>query len=217
LDLKVLKKSDLQLSDDAYTLTEVKKAIILSPSPLGNDVLKISNGTIQIITQPNNGKVTLSATLAAQSSIFTYISNTADTIPQSFLYKICHSNQCTAICDTAKVVLKTALTKDTIPDLACVENAENKFPDLLTPNNDNANDLFDTGKILKSNGCTETDLEGVQLSILNRWGERVYVGDVLEGWDGRNHNGEKMPQGAYYYSIVFGKRKPLTGVINLLY
>jgi gliding motility-associated-like protein len=217
LDLKVLKKSDLQLSDDIYTLTEVKKAIALSPSPLGNDMLKISNGTIQIITQPNNGKVTLSATLAVQSSIFTYVSNTADTTQQSFLYKICHSNQCASICDTAKVVLKTALPKDTIPDLACVENSENKFPDLLTPNNDGANDTFDPAAVLKTNGCTELDLAGVQLYFLNRWGETIYVGDINTPWDGRNAKGDLLPVGAYFYSIVVSKGKIFVGVVNLVY
>lgn len=40
-----------------------------------------------------------------------------------------------------------------------------------------------------------------QLSIYNRWGQQLYFGDALEGWDGRV-SGEIVPDGVYVYKVT---------------
>lgn len=57
------------------------------------------------------------------------------------------------------------------------------IPNGFTPNNDGVNDLF---------------LEGVQLIIINRWGEELYRGNG--GWNGTYQN-QVVPAGTYFYII----------------
>lgn len=40
-----------------------------------------------------------------------------------------------------------------------------------------------------------------QLSIYNRWGQQLYLGDALEGWDGRV-SGEVVADGVYVYKVT---------------
>ena len=53
----------------------------------------------------------------------------------------------------------------------------------FTPNGDGINDLF---------------LNGLEISIINRWGMVLYEGK--NGWDGQN-KGKNLPDGTYYYII----------------
>jgi gliding motility-associated-like protein len=55
----------------------------------------------------------------------------------------------------------------------------------FTPNGDGVNDVF---------------LKGVDLTIVNRWGQQLYQG--IDGWDG-TFNGKKVAPGTYYYIIKY--------------
>ena len=70
-----------------------------------------------------------------------------------------------------------------------------KFYNVFTPNEDGINDEF------------FFDLVGVmnyQLSIFNRWGERVFYTDNPDfGWDGKNVSGQKCPAGSYFYVVTY--------------
>jgi gliding motility-associated-like protein len=56
------------------------------------------------------------------------------------------------------------------------------------------------------------------MKIYNRWGEKLFEGDALTGWDGSN-NGETLPQGHYVFVInakYRGKIIEKSGVLLLL-
>ncbi|TVQ15832.1 MAG: hypothetical protein EA361_05100, partial [Bacteroidetes bacterium] len=59
----------------------------------------------------------------------------------------------------------------------------NELPNAFTPDGDGINDIFG---------------QGAELTIFNRWGQKVYEG--TSGWDG-TYNGRKVSPGTYYYLL----------------
>ncbi len=80
---------------------------------------------------------------------------------------------------------------------------EFSYPDAFTPNNDGHNDRF---RIVTYGNQLQ-----YELSIYNRWGQRVYYGhDAKSGWDGtmNNDGGTRCDAGTYFY---FLRAKCFTG------
>ena len=70
------------------------------------------------------------------------------------------------------------------------------LPNAFTPNGDGVNDVF---RILGNTGR----LQGVTLSVFNRWGERVFVtNDKYKGWDGQQDGSDAM-LGTYVYMLQY--------------
>ena len=80
-------------------------------------------------------------------------------------------------------------------DKGCVDsteriiNVENVvifyIPNSFSPNNDGHNDLF---------GITGYSVSGYDLSVFNRWGQRVFVSDTsFDLWDGNDRDGKPVP------------------------
>lgn len=66
------------------------------------------------------------------------------------------------------------------------------IPNVITPNGDGINDLF----TIKTKG-----LKNYELTILNRWGTKVFVStSVNDHWDGKL-NGNPVPSGVYFYIL----------------
>src|SRR5690606_6668778 len=86
------------------------------------------------------------------------------------------------------------------------------LPNAFTPNGDGVNDIF---RILGNIGR----LEGVTLSVYNRWGEQVYVTqDPYKGWDGY-YKGVPSQMGTFVYLLEYsldGKPYKQTGNFHLL-
>ena len=88
-----------------------------------------------------------------------------------------------------------------------VEDCELEISNILTPNDDGENDTWKVSDISKIAGCDVT--------IYNRWGQPVYqTNDYQNDWSGTN-NGDVLPDGVYFYSIICSD-KELKGSINLL-
>ena len=67
------------------------------------------------------------------------------------------------------------------------------IPNAFSPNGDNKNDIFRlTGEALLFD----------QLQVYNRWGELVFEGDPLIGWDG-TYKGAEVPTGYYVYTVAY--------------
>lgn len=91
------------------------------------------------------------------------------------------------------------------------------IPEGFSPNSDGINDLFEI------KGLNDRK---VNLSVFNRWGNKVYQQDnYVNNWDGKVNvnsvqfgNG-KLPEGTYYYVLQFedGKTETITGFIELNY
>lgn len=68
-----------------------------------------------------------------------------------------------------------------------------EIPNVFTPNGDGSNEVF----YLTTKGYNDIHME-----IFNRWGQRLAVMDGLKSyWDGKSPNGEKVPDGTYFYLL----------------
>lgn len=90
-------------------------------------------------------------------------------------------------------------------------NTQVTFPNIFSPNNDGINDYFN----LKSTGVIE-----LNLTIINRWGEKVYFGENDPNWDGKCNDIE-CSDGVYFYICTFknvqqDKYETKTGFIELI-
>lgn len=97
-----------------------------------------------------------------------------------------------------------------------------ELPNVFTPNNDACNEKFSafndrTAVDENGNGpCGPVDLEelrkkcarfvsSVHFKVYNRWGAEVYdyqsggERNIYIDWDGRDHSGQELPAGVYYY------------------
>ena len=99
---------------------------------------------------------------------------------------------------------------DTIPVI--IENPNSFFiPNAFSPNGDGNNDiLFVRGK----------NIQEINLSVYDRWGQRVFeTHDINEGWDG-TYNGEQMENAVfvYYLTVTYsdGKTEAKKGNVNLI-
>lgn len=79
--------------------------------------------------------------------------------------------------------------------LANVFDIENLYiPNTFTPDGDGRNDIF--RPVVTFEGFTN-----YELTIFNRWGERIHItGDDTEGWNG-THLGEKCQDGTYVWKL----------------
>ena len=77
-----------------------------------------------------------------------------------------------------------------------------KITNAFSPNNDGVNDIY---------------LEGFDITIFNRWGDRLFNGNT--GWDG-TYNGQKVSNGTYYalirYTDLNGDKKTITTPVTLV-
>lgn len=69
------------------------------------------------------------------------------------------------------------------------------LPNLITPNGDGQNDIFDPVSVLESRYYVPRDRTG--LLIINRWGEIVFRKIPYERWDGGH-----LPQATYYFRLL---------------
>lgn len=89
-------------------------------------------------------------------------------------------------------------------------------PNSFTPNNDGINDVFYVSG-------TDIDPDRFELTIFNRWGEKVFeTNDMDQWWDGSVNGGEYYSQTEVYvwklivYSKTTVERYELTGSVTLL-
>jgi gliding motility-associated-like protein len=79
----------------------------------------------------------------------------------------------------------------------CLKELPFKIPQVFTPNQDGANDvweLIDIDYFPKSS-----------ITIFNRWGGVVYEkSSYFNEWDGKNMSGDELPDGTYYYVVDLG-------------
>jgi gliding motility-associated-like protein len=81
----------------------------------------------------------------------------------------------------------------------------NELPNAFTPDGDGINDIF---------------AEGLEITIFNRWGQKVYQGARgSAGWDGK-YNGRKVSPGTYYYLLNIydedNKKTTLKGSVTVI-
>ncbi len=117
----------------------------------------------------------------------TMIENPTFTFPDTGVYFVAliatHENGC----------------KDTtVQQIDVIPRVTYYMPNAFSPNEDGKNDEF------RGSGFTE-GMQNFELSIWNRWGERIFVtSDPEEGWNGRKDNsGNLIPPGVYIYRVNY--------------
>ncbi|MGB3182484.1 MAG: gliding motility-associated C-terminal domain-containing protein [Cyclobacteriaceae bacterium] len=86
-----------------------------------------------------------------------------------------------------------------------IDNAEPKFPNVITPNGDSFNENFVLPQAYLEQENT--------LSLFNRWGKPVYV---VENYD-NTFNGSKLVNGTYYYEFYTSLcEDPVVGWLHIL-
>ena len=80
------------------------------------------------------------------------------------------------------------------------------IPNVFTPNNDGNNDVF---------YFNTEQLKPISLTIINRWGLKIFESTVNYSWDGRTTSGELCNSGTYYY-IIQTETETYKGFLELI-
>lgn len=83
-----------------------------------------------------------------------------------------------------------------------------EIPNVFTPNNDGINDVF---TFVKSEGVFD-----YTITILNRWGNRVYFGENEFQWDGTSQNSEPVADGTYFYILEYNNKEVKNGFVQVI-
>jgi gliding motility-associated-like protein len=106
---------------------------------------------------------------------------------------------CPEICSEATISIEIA------------EADELEISDAISPNGDGKNE---TWIIPNLDQYPEN-----KLMIMNRWGQVLYKAKpYLSDWEGTNENGERLPEGVYYYLLTLDKdgRNARKGMITII-
>lgn len=84
-------------------------------------------------------------------------------------------------------------------ELVTVLPCENDFYELITPNNDGANDGWFIERI------DDPEFAGLKVKIFNRWGMEVWSAGDYDNhnvlWTGLSNEGKELPDGTYFYTV----------------
>ena len=138
------------------------------------------------------------------------ISFTAPSIPQqvSFDYVVCDLSCPDTFCDTTSATF----------NVNCEAELTSAFVEVITPNGDGQNDVFDPLEAFLDSECP-IDLQSLDFIIFNQRGDLLYRSKNREGlkWSGLDLLGNELPKGTYYFQLrVNGRKKPYTGFIDLI-
>jgi gliding motility-associated-like protein len=101
------------------------------------------------------------------------------------------------------MVASNMACRDTAAIAIHIVNCTDKTAEIITPDGDGKNDgwvALNPEEYFKENTVT----------IFNRWGNEVYsTNNYKNDWNGTNNDGQKLPEGTYYYVIkIEGVAKP---------
>jgi gliding motility-associated-like protein len=188
-----LRSGDYTLTvSDVNQCETIQTFAIAEPDPL---VLTIDT---QAATEGCNGAAT--ATVEGGTPPYNYTWDSETTITESMIDKLCHGIHFLKVTDSRGCVSGLDPTDFIVQDrrFPCIEVRE-----VITPDGDGLNERFVIN-------CID-DFPDNSLQIFNRWGQLVYE---AEGYDcsdqggvncfmGETIRGEELPDGAYYYVLVF--------------
>ncbi|MCK4466419.1 MAG: gliding motility-associated C-terminal domain-containing protein, partial [Bacteroidales bacterium] len=79
-------------------------------------------------------------------------------------------------------------------------------PSVITPNGDNKNDYF----VVRGIG----NFDSSELIVFNRWGAEVYKNENYKNdWDGRDHNGNDLPEDTYFFILNIKNVRVIKGYV----
>ncbi|MDR9442622.1 MAG: gliding motility-associated C-terminal domain-containing protein [Schleiferiaceae bacterium] len=88
-------------------------------------------------------------------------------------------------------------------------NLNSKAYNVITPNGDGLNDIWDIRELVDGDDC--------KLTILNRWGSTVYEEESFSGtWTGVDNGGNELDDGTYYYILDCGGTVRMRNALTIL-
>ncbi len=113
-----------------------------------------------------------------------------------------------SLCDTFELTVNVLLQGD-CDTTKGTEFVEVTIPNGFSPNGDGVNDFFEIVGV--------ENYPNTELVVFNRWGNKVYEASNYQNkWDGNNKNGNRIPDGTYYYIITLDDiQKPYNGYVEL--
>ncbi|MEY3452241.1 MAG: hypothetical protein RL711_2069, partial [Bacteroidota bacterium] len=162
-------------------------------------VIQLSGGTLHngIATICKDEVITFKGTGSALGK-YTWLNQLGDTI--SLTNEYADTTKTTA---SYMMVASNLACKDTAKVTINIVNCANKTAEIITPDGDGKNDgwvALNPEEYFKENTVT----------IFNRWGNEVYsTNNYKNDWNGTHNDGQKLPEGTYYYVIkIEGIAKP---------
>lgn len=155
-----------------------------------NDQLQNQTGILyNTLNLPSVGNWSISP-----NGLLTFVPGVRGNFNVQGTYIVC-SSTCPDDCDSAKVNIR--IYNDLVDTTVSIPNA-------ITPNGDGLNDVFYIDLL----DDVQTDTEGNQLVIVNRWGDIVYSAKPYRNnWNGVNDQGDELPEGTYYYIFTLNLSK----------
>lgn len=204
LSLSQFGQNDLLLKDDFYDFSIGD--LMMSLPIYDNDVIP-DEFNFSILLEPSEGRLNI---LPSGEIEYTFGSQSTAEV-DSFVYEICHQ-LCDEICATALVIIEF---ENNVED-DCFEKSKEKIINAFSPNDDGTNDFFDPLDKYVKLGCA-INSENAELTIINRWGERLFVANPYQSWSGKTTEGETYPEATYYFILkIDGQKQSIKGPINLI-
>mgnify|MGYP006138250365 CR=1 FL=1 len=135
---------------------------------------------------------------------------------QEYIYTLSLENECGVYSNSSEVKL-------TVNECYCALN----MPNVFTPNGDDFNNTFKPfndheDQSEAENMCESTDFT---MEVYSQWGRHtatINSGNEYPSWDGLNKRGREVPEGVYFYRIVYKvniytkpTEKEITGFVHL--
>ncbi len=136
------------------------------------------------------------------------VNNSSSSLNPSHLFSEIGTYQITAIVDFdcfSETVTQTITLVDCSDTLS--PNLPFEFPNVITPNGDGINDIFEI----------ENLPENTEVIILNRWGNIVFSAtNYQNNWDGKDTSGKNLVEGIYTYKFNTKEGKVGHGFLHLV-
>jgi gliding motility-associated-like protein len=134
--------------------------------------------------------------------------NSSSSLNPSHLFSEIGTYQITAIVDFecfSETLTQTITLVDCSDTLS--PNLPFEFPNVITPNGDGINDIFEI----------ENLPENTEVIILNRWGNIVFSAtNYQNNWDGKDTSGKELVDGVYTYKFTTKAGKTGHGFVHLV-
>ncbi|MBL7952724.1 MAG: gliding motility-associated C-terminal domain-containing protein [Flavobacteriales bacterium] len=186
------------VSDEGCSATDTAQLILHDPA----DALELWAGVDQLLEVVTNTEVSAQASpgatvewslvsgsgqIAEPHQPFTSV--TGLELGTNTLVATVSLGQCIGTSDTLRIVVEDLF-----------------IPQGFSPNGDGDNDRFEVTGMLA--------YPGSQLSVFNRWGQKVYENDsYMNDWEGRSHSGQELPNDTYFFVLNLSGDRAYNGFV----
>ena len=185
------------IAEDVNGCRETKNVYVIEPAPLNVYI----DPTDPSCRGNNDGQIDITVTGGTEPYLYGWSDRYTDQPLISALYS---GDYMVSVVDANKCAFSTNVTlNESYED--CV-----RVPNVFTPNGDGINDIWEIENI--------DMFPKAHIYVYNRWGQLIFDGAGVEGWDGKLKSGKMAPAGTYMYIIyLYTGQEPYRGVVTIGY